>query len=181
MGFDKTTVVVDGTTVVRRTASLLARLVEWPVEVGPGSSGLPTTREDPAGTGPLAAVAAGVEHLRRGGYRGGALVVAGDLPFLSSALLEMLLSWPSSTSVVPVVDGRVQPLCARWSSRDLDEAVVRVARGERSLRHVARGRDATWLRAEQWSTVADLECFVDIDTLEDLALLGLRAPNGETG
>jgi molybdopterin-guanine dinucleotide biosynthesis protein A len=121
MGFDKTQLVVGGSTMAVRTANLLSRVVASAVEVGPGLSGLWSLREEPPGAGPLAAVVAGWDALGDGEYSA-ALVLAGDLPFISEPLLRLLVEWESARSVVPVVDGRDQPLCARWSREDLDEA-----------------------------------------------------------
>jgi molybdopterin-guanine dinucleotide biosynthesis protein A len=56
MGHDKSQLIVVGSTLAVRTARLLRLVVETAVEVGPGVSGLPTTLEEPPGSGPLAAV-----------------------------------------------------------------------------------------------------------------------------
>jgi molybdopterin-guanine dinucleotide biosynthesis protein A len=175
MGWDKTQLVVGGTTLGVRTADMMLRVVSSAVEVGPGLSGLPSLREEPAGEGPLAAIAAGWDSLRDGGYTG-ALVVAGDLPFLTEALLRLLVEWATSRSVVPTVDGRDQPLCARWSRHDLDEASELLARGERSLRHLSERADVDYLDESQWSHVATGRDFADLDTPDDLRRLGISAP-----
>ena len=59
MGCDKTQLVIQGMTLVRRTGQLLERVVDLALEIGPGTSGLPAIRESPAGLGPLAAICAG--------------------------------------------------------------------------------------------------------------------------
>jgi molybdopterin-guanine dinucleotide biosynthesis protein A len=174
MGRDKAQLVVDGSTLAVRTARLLNLVVEIAIEVGPGVSGLPSTMEEPSGEGPLAAVAAGYGALRDQGYGGGALVIACDLPLLSESVLRLLVEWDSLGSVVPVVQGRPQPLCARWSARDLQAAGHLFAGGVRSLQHLTTQADVVLLSEAEWGRVAREEQFADIDTPEDLGRLGLE-------
>src|ERR1700736_1061525 len=63
MGRDKATLPVNGTPLAERTATLLAQVADPVVEVGPGWTGLVAVREEPAGQGPLAAMAAGWAYL----------------------------------------------------------------------------------------------------------------------
>ena len=139
MGTDKASLVIGGEPMAARLASLLVAACGGPVlEIGPGRSGLPWLTEDPAGAGPLVAVAAGGAALRAGRWRGAALVLACDLPLLTPTALRLLAIWPGVGSVVPVVEGRAQPLCARWSGLDLMAAGERVAAGQRSLQGLPR-------------------------------------------
>ena len=168
LGQDKTQLTVEGSTLAVRTAALLQRVVETTVEVGPGTSGLPATLEDPPREGPLAAIAAGVDWLRERGHTGSALVVACDLPLLSEQLLRFLVEFESLGSVVPVVRGRPQPLCAKWCQRDLDGANEYLALGVRSLQHLYEQPDVRLLNESQWQHVAREDDFFDIDTPADL-------------
>lgn len=168
LGHDKTQLVVDGTTLAQRTALLLRRVVESAVEVGPGVSGLPVTVENPPRQGPLAAIAAGVNFLRELGFPGSALVIASDLPRLSEELLRFLVDFEALGSIVPVMDGQPQPLCARWGSRDLDAANDFLARGVRSMKHLYEQPDIRFLNESEWQHVATKEDFYDIDSPEDL-------------
>lgn len=172
MGRDKARLAVDGTALATRVADLARRVVSLAVEVGGGVTGLPFVTESTPGAGPLVAVAAGVEELRHRGHAGGALVLACDLPLLNADLLWLLATWPSEGSVVPVVAGYLQVLCARWSVADLDDARARAARGERSLRHLAARRDVTLLHDDAWRSVATAATFTDVDTPDDLRRLG---------
>lgn len=156
-----------------RTASLLLSVVETAIEVGPGASGLPSTLDEPPGQGPLAGVAAGCRALRALGHGGGALVVACDLPFLSATLLRFLVEWDSSGSLVPVVRGIPQPLCARWGARDLDSASDFLARGRRSLWHLTTQPGVVLLDESGWKDVASEEQFFDVDSPDDWLRLGL--------
>jgi molybdopterin-guanine dinucleotide biosynthesis protein A len=168
MGQDKSQLIVDGATLGVRTAALLLLVVETAIEVGPGVSGLPATLEEPPGEGPLAAIAAGCHALRERGHAGGALVVACDLPRLSERLLRFLVEWDSPGSVVPVVRGQAQPLCARWGRQDLDNASQFVNQGVRSLQHLFVQPDVVLLNESDWQHVASEEQFVDVDSPADL-------------
>jgi molybdopterin-guanine dinucleotide biosynthesis protein A len=175
MGQDKSQLVVDGSTLATRTAGLLRLVAETAIEVGPGASGLPTVLEQPPGGGPLAAIAAGCRALRERGHTGAALVVACDLPLLSERLLRFLVEWDSPGSVVPVVRDRPQPLCARWSGRDLDETSELVNRGVRSVRHLPTQPGVVLVDELAWRDVATEDQFSDVDSPADLLRLGLTA------
>lgn len=176
MGRDKAAIEVDGEPLARRQARALSAATTTAVEVGPGSSGLPSVTEEPPGLGPLAAVVAGWHELtRRTGEKQPALVLAVDLPDVSAGLLEFLASHSGEASVVPVRSGRPQPLCARWSVADLERAVSQLSAGERSLRHVF-GPDATLLDEPAWAPVAPGAALDDVDTPADLARRGLAPP-----
>jgi molybdopterin-guanine dinucleotide biosynthesis protein A len=170
-GTDKTQVIVDGMTIAIRTATLLSTVVETAIEVGPGVSGLPFTIEDPPGEGPLAAVVAGAMELTRKNHKGSALVLACDLPFLTAPLLNFLIEFDSPGTVVPVVHDQLQPLCARWSHRDLLHAEYVLKNGHRSLRHLSSQRDVVRLYESDWQSVASEKQFFDIDYPEDLLRL----------
>ena len=175
MGRDKASLPLPGgLTCARRTAGLLRLVTEPVLEVGPGASGLDAIRERPAGAGPLAAVAAGRAELRRRGHRGPALVVACDLPLLTAAVLRLLADHPGSGSVVPVVDGRPQPLCARFGAEALDAAAGLLRAGKRAMGCLLDVASVTWLAEDGWSGVADATAFGDVDTPADLDRLGLR-------
>ena len=173
MGRDKTRLVHEGRPLAERTARLLTSVSVTAIEVGPGGSGLDSTVEDPPGEGPLAAIVAGRRALRQRGLEGPALVVAGDLPFLTLDFLAFLAAVDATGSVLPVVEGRAQPLCARWSGPDLDEAGVRYARGERSLRFLADAPDVVLLEEPQWRAHASPQVFIDVDTPDEARRYGL--------
>jgi len=172
MGRDKAAIVVAGERLADRTAALLAAVADPVVEVGPGYSGLPHTLEDPPGSGPLAAVAAGAARLTTGtGGIPAALVVATDLPRLSLGLLGLLAGHPGPGCVVPLdAGGRAQLVCARYSADALTRAPGLLAAGHRSLRALLDGVEVTWLPPEQWIGAAGTSgALTDVDTPEDLA------------
>ncbi len=174
MGRDKTAMRYEGRTLAQRTADLLGLVVTYALEVGPGRSGLDSVVEEPAGQGPLSAIVAGDRALRRRGHEGSVVVVASALPLLTETFLRFLVAYDAKSTVLPVVDGRVQPLCAKWGRADLDAASQLLAGGERSLRFLATAPDVVLLDASQWSSHATPERFNDVDTPEDARRLGVR-------
>jgi len=175
MGRDKAALPIGGQTLAERVAGRLSEVVAPVLEVGPGRCGLPVAPEDRPGAGPLAALVAGWSTLEAGGRRGPVVVLACDLPNVSERLLRFLATRPGSGSVVPVVDGRPQPLCARFSASALDHAALMAAAGWRSLAPLLEHTDVRWLEPSEWSRVADRVEFADVDTPADLDRLGLAA------
>jgi molybdopterin-guanine dinucleotide biosynthesis protein A len=176
MGRDKASIVVEGgLTCAQTVAARLAEVADPVLEVGPGKSGLRSVPDETPGEGPLAAIATGWKVLNASGYSGPVLVLACDLPLLSVALLELMAHSPNDNTIVPMVDGRPQPLCARYASSTLDLCQGLVAHGKRSLKVLLDVATVSWLDESAWSAVVDARCFADIDTPEDLAhILGLK-------
>lgn len=112
-------------------------------------------REQPEGSGPAAAVRAGLEHVDAPLV----VVVAGDQPFVDQATVRQLVAGVRDDGVV-AVDGSLQPqwLCSAWRTEALRTAPL--APNE-SLR-VALGR-LRW-RPLPVDPLATLDC----DTPEDL-------------
>lgn len=158
-GADKPSLDVGGITLLDR---VLAACPDHVVIVGPERpTARPVTwcREDPAGSGPVAAVAAGLAHIRS------ELVVllAGDLPFLTSEVVTSLLEAVQEDGALLVDDdGREQWLCSVWRTAALRGADLTSDR----LGHLLGGLTAARLvipvpagKAAPW---------VDCDTPEDL-------------
>jgi molybdopterin-guanine dinucleotide biosynthesis protein A len=167
MGFDKALVRIGGVPLALRIGRRARAVAAPALEVGPGHSGLETAPESHPGSGPLAALADGVVALRNRGFGGPALVLSTDLPHLDTATLSTLVSWPGTGSVVPLLSGRAQPLCARWSAADLDASLALVAAGERSLQALLARSGITLTGA------IDPRRLSDADTPEELDALGL--------
>jgi molybdopterin-guanine dinucleotide biosynthesis protein A len=181
MGTDKASLRLspsDPDTLAERTGRLASAVAAIALEVGPGRSSLPAVSEDPPGAGPLAAVAAGFQALVGRGWGGPVLVVATDLPHLSEPLLRWLAGYPSESSVVPVRDGRVQPLCARYSREDLETAARLVAGGRRAMRDLLEATTPLLVPEDVWADAGrgGAAAIDDVDTPEDLARARLAAP-----
>ncbi len=176
MGRDKAAIPLAhggaSSTLARRTADLLRSIAEPVLEVGPGYSGLPAVREDPPGSGPLAATAAGWSALAELGWKDPVLVVATDLPLLTSGLLRWLADRAGDLSLVPVAADRVQPLCARYRWSDLAEAAKLVEAGRRSMADLLSVIDAVLIPEEEWvGPAGDARVLQDADTPADLRRL----------
>lgn len=175
MGQPKSSLMIEGATLAERSRDQLLLVCEFVIEVGPGVSGLPSVLEYPRGEGPLVAIAAGREALRAVGHEGSAIVLACDLPFVSERLLHLLVDWDSPNSVIPVVHGAPQTLCAKWGRGDLDRSQELVDDGCRSLQHVVTQRDVVLIGESVWSREAEEREFSDVDSPSDLIHLGLTA------
>lgn len=172
MGMDKTRIRVEGRALADLVGRTLATVANPVIEVGPGVTGFASTREVPPGEGPLAAISAGWKYLQALGTPRCALVVAADLPLISARLLQLLAEWPGEGSVVPVVDGVAQPLCARWSIAELTSARSWLLQTQ-SVRHLASAYDVTLVDESTWRRVADPMVFADVDYPQDFDRLGL--------
>jgi molybdopterin-guanine dinucleotide biosynthesis protein A len=175
MGRDKATIVVNGAALAERTAGLLVRVAAPVIEIGPGYTGLVHVQESPAGGGPLCALAAGwagLKELERPDPAS-VLVVATDLPRLTTGLLRLLARYPSPRAVVPIDrEGRSQPLCARYPMTALGVAAELVGAGERSVRALLASLEPTWVPSSVWQPAAgDPDALRDVDTPADLAAL----------
>jgi molybdopterin-guanine dinucleotide biosynthesis protein A len=179
MGSDKALLEVDGQRLVDRAVAILGAVADPVVEVGPGWSGRPAVREDPPGSGPLAALGAGAAALRSAGHDGPVLLLAVDMPRVSVDLLRLLADREGSATAVPVADGHPQPMCARYGPDVLAAVDQLLAAGGRSLRGLLEslepGGTVAWVEPEEWEPVAGPGAFSDVDTPEDLRRL-LEAP-----
>jgi molybdopterin-guanine dinucleotide biosynthesis protein A len=182
MGHDKATLVIEGEPSARRLGALLAGVVDPAFEIGRQCSGLAAFAEEQPGEGPLAALAAGWSALSGAGHEGSVVVLACDLPLVTSSFIRWLAQYPGERSIVPLVEGRLQPLCARWSALDLRRSVERAAHGTRSLREVLDEMDPVTIGPSDWAGVAPPSALADVDTPDDLERLGLTwHPGGPAG
>ena len=179
MGTDKADLVVAGSRLVDRVVGALTAVAAPVLEVGPGRSVLPAVLEDPPGAGPLAALGAGWRALSERGHRGPVLLMACDLALVDEKVARLLAGWPAAGSVVPVIAGRDQPLCARWSAADLDTVPRLLTAGERSLRALLARPGLVRIGEAEWGAGVPARAFADVDEPGDLARLGL--PLGDRG
>jgi molybdopterin-guanine dinucleotide biosynthesis protein A len=137
-GVDKTRESLSGTTVLDY---LLADLPPgWPVvcvgEMRATTRSVQWCRESPAGGGPVAGIAAGLELTR---HLGAVIcvVVGGDMPFAAAAvptLVDALNAQPALDAVLASdPDGRRQPLLAAYRFEALRTALPRESGGARLM------------------------------------------------
>ncbi|MGE0549577.1 MAG: molybdenum cofactor guanylyltransferase [Kofleriaceae bacterium] len=87
-GIDKRTIVIDGATIFdRQCAVLLPRVAEIIISTSRATSGYRTVQDATSGLGPLAGVAAGLAAATTPWL----LVVAGDMPFITGALIDRMV------------------------------------------------------------------------------------------
>lgn len=128
----------------------------------PAPAEVTVCRESPPGGGPVAALAAGVEHTT------GPLVVvlAADLPWVGPAvplLLAAIRGGDADASRLVGPDGRVNPLAAAWRRDVLVRALRREPPSGRAMRRVFDGVRCAHVADEAgWG--------LDCDTPADLAL-----------
>jgi molybdopterin-guanine dinucleotide biosynthesis protein A len=173
LGFDKAAVRIGPETLAERAARVLGAVCSPIVEVGPGRSGLQSVREEPPGSGPLAGLVAGADAL---GAR--SVVLLGcDLVRVEIPVLALIAGWDGAPTVVPMVGEMPQLVCARYGADALEAARALLAAGERALRALVDAVAIDRLPEARWRAVADADAFADLDTRDDLARLGLRAPD----
>ncbi len=172
MGRDKARLVLpDGRTLWQRQTDILreAGITNVLVSVAFGSDfklpGVTLVADLRPDAGPLAGIAAGL----RAAAEGLVLVLAVDMPEIQAEHLQQLLNLSTgSCGVVPVRDGRCEPLVAVYPAALADSAEVALATGQRAVhqwvrREAGRGRlrlweaPAGWAEAlRSWNTAADL-------------------------
>ncbi len=120
-GADKPALTVGGVTLLDRVLAACPGAATT-VVVGPArdtSRPVLWTREQPAGSGPVAAVAAGLELVTASHV----LLLAGDLPFLTADVAGRLLAAVDRAGALLVdEDGRDQYLCSAWRTSSLRAA-----------------------------------------------------------
>ncbi len=169
MGADKATLRIGEESFATRAARVLASATRPTVEVGPGVSGLRAVEEDPRGAGPLAALLAGVDALQ---WEGPVVLLACDLPFVDVDTVREIAFRPGVSTVVPRVGGREQFACSRWSARAIACARDAYAAGGRALAVVLHAPDIELVDLDERA-----DALTDVDTPDDLARVGLRAPS----
>ncbi len=178
MGKDKATLLINGQSCSSRLANLLSQYSYPCLEIGPGYSGLDFVLESPRFGGPLVALATAKQELEtKYNYLGPVVVLACDLPFASSNLISLLVNWPSVNTVIPTLETKPQPLCARFSKDSLEIAQVLVSEGERSMKSLFDKTKIDWIDENMWSSKIDPKEFLDIDTPLDIQNYKIQIQN----
>ncbi len=182
MGRDKATMELVGLMLIERVVAVLDSFVQQVVVVrAPGQSfpllsvsGSLTVVEDPVeGQGPLVGMAVGLAAAESRV----SIVVGVDHPFLQPDLLRLLASrvTPVDRWVLPVAEGRPQPLCSAFASDAASVLQAHVDRGDRAPMAVAPELGLLRITEDEWRMV-DPEgmSFVDVDTPEEFEAARLR-------
>ena len=130
------------------------------------------------GAGSLGGILSGVEAARHDRV----FVAAADMPFLHAALVRDLLDrLEGHDAVVPVVDGRPEPLHAVYGRAVAPAARSQIERGQLKIAMAFRGLDVLWVpEADLRLLDPGLRSFRNVNTPEDYAErpAGLRAQPG---
>ena len=167
-GVDKPGLAVGDRPMALRVADAVPGAVRV-IVVGPGYPGLRAdvvTREEPAGAGPVAALAAGLAHVTAPRVA----VLATDLPFVTSAVVDLLAGAVTGHDVALLVDdtGADQYLIAVWSTSALRAALTAVGvPAGASMRRLLAAAGSVERRRVPVGSVGVPPWF-DCDTPEDL-------------
>lgn len=170
MGRDKLTLKVGDRPILARARETVAAACDETILVGEGEAEggaengarrVPDLRSEKAG--PLAGIEAGLAAARNPLV----FVAAGDMPFLSAALIEYLLSClrPPTLAAVPLHGSRPHPLCAAYHRDLLPEVSAALDRRVRAVREFLAGLESV-------EYVEELGGFGD----PDLLLMNVNAP-----
>ena len=168
MGRDKTLLEIEGVPLAVRVAKVVAQVAYPVLTVGP-SAGTGLFSVDDAREGPLAAFAAGMGALSVRAHEGPVLLVASDLPLITTPLLRYIVeSLGPADAAVPVVGDRGQPLCAAYAPHAASVAARLAMNGARSMRELTGELSVRWLPASEWDHIAPPSALLDVDTPEEL-------------
>ncbi|MBO0769553.1 MAG: hypothetical protein J2O48_12785, partial [Solirubrobacterales bacterium] len=92
-----------------------------------------------------------------------ALLIATDLPGLTLETLTRLATWPGAGSVVPLLRGEPQPLCARYGAAELEEAIRLVNRGRRAMSALLQTPGITYAEWHQPGALADVDTPAELE------------------
>lgn len=145
-GIPKPTLLVGGVRLVDVAVAAVAGAGRIML-VGPdpgGLQGVVVVREHPMGSGPVAAIAAGLAATTAAYV----VVLACDLPYVHAGTITLLDNGIGSADVAVLVDegGRDQLLVALWSRAALATALAEAAPAGRSVHSLLRGRTVARVR-----------------------------------
>jgi len=128
--------------------------------------GVPLIPDRQPGKGPLAGIDAALAH-----FSGADAVVcvAGDMPFLNAALLRFLRDAPPSLALVPHVNGRPDPLCARYGRAFAAHVSAALEQGRLAVHSLLAQLPADYVNESVLRRLDPLSrAFTNINTPEDL-------------
>ncbi len=166
MGRAKAWAILGGVALLERSLASLAPHVDRVVVAAPSGMELPAGPyervDDVAGAaGPLAGLCAALSYLPGGE----ALVLGVDYPLVSAEVLAHLRAHPAhGVPVIPRIEGKLQPLVARYPTWVADLLRVALGRGERSLVAATEGLHPVELSEVVLKGIdPPLHSFLDVD------------------
>jgi molybdopterin-guanine dinucleotide biosynthesis protein A len=186
MGSDKASLILDGASLLHRTAAALDAVVDEIVIVrAPGQSiplvktraSLVVVQDAVEGEGPLFGIGTGLSAASAPI----AIVVGVDHPFLRPPLLRLLADRVRAGArwVLPIAGGRPQPLCSAFATDALDVVTRHLEAGARAPMAVAADLGMVRLSEDEWREAdPDGLSFVDVDTPEEFEAARRRVSGG---
>jgi molybdopterin-guanine dinucleotide biosynthesis protein A len=147
MGRDKALLIVDGETLLARTARVLGAVFAEVVCIGPPREGcdLAALGDRRAGLGPLSGIATALAEARTEWV----FVAACDMPLLEPAFIRELWRAPrrpsAAAAIVPLEGDRAHPLCAFWRAELAAAADRALDRGALSVTDFAASVAASYV------------------------------------
>jgi molybdopterin-guanine dinucleotide biosynthesis protein A len=180
-GVQKPLLEVGGRTVLERTVAAVAPLAGALFLVGDpallGGLGHRVVADRRPGQGPLA----GLEAALAESPAETLLLLGGDMPFLTTALLERLLGEAPGADVVCMAGERgLEPLCARYHRRLLGQVTALLDGGERSVQALLEAlAGSAALAALPPRDARERLALTNLNTADDLARARALAAAGE--
>jgi molybdopterin-guanine dinucleotide biosynthesis protein A len=182
MGRDKTALMLDGLTLLRRAVDTVRRASGGALVIGPPRpaervGGAPQIDDASLGepAGPLRALCCGLEAAG-----GRAIVLACDVPLVPPGLLRALITaLPEWDAVVPECDGTRHVLAAAYGPQALAAGLDARTRGEASVRAILPRLRVKFLGADDLRRWGGPGILLNVNTPEDLACAAARLGVGE--
>jgi molybdopterin-guanine dinucleotide biosynthesis protein A len=179
-GIEKSAIVVGGRSIAERQLEVLRPLFARVIAVSPRPApwqalGVKVVVDrEPGGRGPLAGIDAALDELQPG--EDAIVCVASDMPFLSSAALELLRDEaPGAHAVLAMVGGHAEPLFGRYGRACQSAVKAALAAGRLKTSAAFTNVDVHWLtEATLRSVDPDLATLENVNTPEDLVALERR-------
>jgi molybdopterin-guanine dinucleotide biosynthesis protein A len=174
-GQDKSALIVDGLRFIDRQREALQPLTDRIVLVGyrgAHPAPFPVEHDRWPDTGPLGGLATALLTATTDRV----LVLACDLPCVTTQFLAFLADVdPGATAVIPICDGRWQPLCAVYGRRAADTLVAALARGDRAVAPAVSQLQPRLIGRDEWAPFdRSGHLLANVNTPDDLARIRQR-------
>jgi molybdopterin-guanine dinucleotide biosynthesis protein A len=174
-GQDKSALIVDGRRFIDRQREALQPLTDRIVLIGyrgAHPAPFPVEHDRWPDTGPLGGLATALLTATTDRV----LVLACDLPYVTTQFLAFLADVdPGATAVIPICDGRWQPLCAVYARRAADTLVAALARGDRAVAPAVSQLRPRLIGRDEWAPFdRSGHLLANVNTPDDLARIRQR-------
>ena len=168
-GRDKGLLMIDGEKCIERILAAMQNLVGEIIIIANSPAydylGLKVHADIIPGKGPAGGIYTGLHYSQTDDN----LVAACDMPFVTSALLEFILSHRNSKhqAIIPSVDGALQPLCACYSKSMSDNLLHCINDGLYKMKTIITHFDFKELPVDETLPFFHPRLFANINTVDD--------------